>query len=120
MAFVARYTSTGWLPDAVGIQASVDEAYLAYRDVGRGDVATVHPALAAAPSGLFGICVAASSGALFSAGDVTRAFTIMSIAKPFVFALICDRFGAQRARRRLGVNATGVPSEPVRAADGGE
>jgi glutaminase len=117
MAFLSRYTSTGRLPDAVGIQASVDEAYLAYRGIGRGNVATVYPALAAAPSGLFGISVAASSGALFSAGDVTRAFTFMSIAKPFVFALIGDRFGAQRARRRLGVNATGLPFDSVAAVE---
>jgi glutaminase len=117
MAFLSRYTSTGRLPDAAGIQASVNEAYLAYRSVGRGDVATVYPALTAAPSGLFGICVAASSGALFSAGDVTRAFTIMSIAKPFVFALICDRLGTRHARRRLGVNATGRPFDSVAAVE---
>lgn len=117
MAFFSRYTSTGRLPDAAGIQASVDEAYLAYRGVGRGEVATVYPELAAAPPGLFSICVAASSGPLFSAGDVTRAFTLMSIAKPFVFALICDRIGARHARHRLGVNATGLPFDSVAAVE---
>lgn len=117
MAFFSRYTSTGRLPDAAGIQASVDEAYLAYRGVGRGDVATVYPALAAVPPGLFGICVATSSGALFTAGDVTHVFTIMSISKPFVFALICDRIGARHARHRLGVNATGLPFDSVVAVE---
>jgi glutaminase len=34
----------------------------------------------------------------------------MSVAKPFVFALACEQLGAEEARRRLGVNATGLRS----------
>ena len=42
-------------------------------------------------------------------GDAERPFTIMSVSKPFVFALVCDLIGATGARERLGANATGYP-----------
>jgi glutaminase len=31
----------------------------------------------------------------------------MSISKPFVFALVCQEIGAEEARSKIGVNATG-------------
>ncbi len=33
----------------------------------------------------------------------------MSVAKPFVFALVCQLIGPEEARAKLGVNATGLP-----------
>jgi glutaminase len=36
-------------------------------------------------------------------------FAIMSVAKPFVFALACTALGPEELRRRIGVNATGLP-----------
>jgi glutaminase len=33
----------------------------------------------------------------------------MSVAKPFVFALACTALGPEELRRRIGVNATGLP-----------
>jgi glutaminase len=59
------------------------------------------------PERLFGICVAGIDGQLFAVGDADHEFTIMSVSKPFIFALICDLIGATGARERLGVNATG-------------
>ena len=32
----------------------------------------------------------------------------MSVAKPFVFALVCQVLGAEPVRQKLGVNATGL------------
>jgi len=40
----------------------------------------------------------------------TNAFTIQSISKPFVFALICQAIGEDERRRRLGVTAPGCHS----------
>ncbi len=51
------------------------------------------------------------------AGDVDVAFTIMSVAKPFVFALVCEAIGADDARRQLGVNSTGLPFNSVEAIE---
>jgi glutaminase len=44
-------------------------------------------------------------------------FTIMSVAKPFVFALICDVLGPGAVRDRIGVNATGLPFNSLSAVE---
>ena len=41
----------------------------------------------------------------------------MSISKPFVFALVCEALGSDRARDTLGVNATGLPFNSVTAIE---
>ena len=46
---------------------------------------------------------------VYAVGDADHAFAIMSVSKPFVFALVCDADRRRRARERLGVNATGLP-----------
>lgn len=66
---------------------------------------------------LFGICVVESDGHVHEVGDAGHPFTIMSVSKPFVFALVCDRIGPDAARARLGVNATGLPFNSVEALD---
>jgi glutaminase len=59
---------------------------------------------------------------MYPAGDSGHEFTIMSVAKPFVFALVCDILGADQARQKLGVNATGLAFNSLsfveRSADG--
>jgi hypothetical protein len=47
--------------------------------------------------------------------DADAAFAIMSVAKPFVFALVSRTFGPEETRRRAEVNATGCRSTPWRA-----
>jgi glutaminase len=37
----------------------------------------------------------------------------MSIAKPFVFALVCQAIGADEVRAKVGVNSTGLPFDSV-------
>jgi glutaminase len=66
---------------------------------------------------LFGICVAATNGTLFEVGDTDVEFSIMSVSKPFVFALVCQEIGAARARERLGANATGLPFNSIAAIE---
>ena len=44
----------------------------------------------------------------------------MSVAKPFVFALVCEAFGAERVRQKLGVNATGLPFNSLAAIERSE
>jgi len=74
------------------------------------------------PPDLFGICVVATHGAVFSVGDAEFEFAIMSVAKPFVFALVCQSLGPEDARRLLGVNSTGLAFNSLsaieRSADG--
>ena len=70
------------------------------------------------PPDLFGICVVATHGAVFSVGDAEVEFAIMSVAKPFVFALVCQSLGPEEARRLLGVNSTGLRSTRWRRSSG--
>ena len=57
----------------------------------------MYPALARVPSKLFGICVAGTSGSVYGAGDADFEFTLMSVSKPFVFALVCEALGPEGA-----------------------
>ena len=50
-------------------------------------------------------------------GTRTAAFTIMSVAKPFVFALVCEALGSDEVEGRVGVNATGLPFNAVEAVE---
>ena len=113
----AWYISNGHLPGSPQVQDLVVAAYEAYRHEDHGEVSRVYPALAAMPPGLFGVCVADVSGRLYPAGDAGLEFAIMSVAKPFTFALICDALGAERARQLLGSNATGLPFDSLEAVE---
>ena len=44
-------------------------------------------------------------------------FSIQSVSKPFVFALVCDTLGYEEARLRLGVNSTGFPFNSLMAVE---
>ena len=114
--------STGHLPSARQVQDAVDEAYRMYRSEAGGETSQTYPALAQVPGRLFGICVADIRGGMWRAGETRHEFTIMSVAKPFVFALACEMLGVEPVRQKLGVNATGLPFDSLaiveRSADG--
>lgn len=116
---MTRHVSTGSLPSPPRVQALVDEAHARFRDVADGAVSRVYPALAAAPADRFGVAVAGVAGAVHTAGDAGTPFTIMSVAKPFVFALVCDALGPAQARRRVGVDATGRAFDSLAAVEAG-
>jgi glutaminase len=115
----APYISTGHLPSAAEVRDAVDEAYRTFRTVGRGANAGTYPALSRVPADLFGICVVSNGGALYQAGDAGYEFTIMSVAKPFVFALVCEAIGSETVKQQLGVNATGLPFDSLAAVERG-
>ena len=102
------YVSTGHLPPPELVRALVDEAYQRFKSVPEGKNSDVYPALARVPSELFGICVVGTGGNVYAVGDAEHEFSIMSVSKPFVFALVCQAIGPEEARRKLGVNATGL------------
>jgi glutaminase len=116
------YVSTGQLPAPAEVRTLVDEAHARYRSNADGEVSRVYPALAQAASDLFGLCLVGTSGTVYEAGDADHEFSLMSVSKPFVFALVCEAVGPGRARRELGVNGTGLPFNSLaaieRSADG--
>ena len=77
------------------------------------------PALAAASPSAFGVCVAGVHGRLLPppVGDADQEFAIESVSKLFVFALVCHTLGHEEARRKLGVNSTGLPFNSVMAIE---
>jgi len=109
--------STGELPTAEQIRDVVTEAYEQFRLNGDGAVADYIPALASASPDLFGIAVVGARGRSFEIGDVEAAFSIQSVSKPFVFALVCEAIGYESARHRLGVNSTGFPFNSLMAVE---
>jgi glutaminase len=95
----------------------VDGAYARFRENDEGTVSQVYPALARASRDLFGICVVGTDGRVYATGDADAPFALMSVAKPFVFALVCRALGADVARARIGVNATGLPFNALEAVE---
>lgn len=109
--------STGHLPGADAVRRLVGEAYELFKGVNEGTVADYIPALARTKRDLFGVCVVGVNGAVHGAGDIDHLFSIQSVSKPFVFALVCDAIGADEAHRKLGVNGTGLPFNSVMAVE---
>jgi len=109
--------STGHLPSPEQVKSLVAEAYTQFKAVDEGKVADYIPILATTPRHLFGICVVGTNGNVHTAGDVDYEFSIQSVSKPFVFALVCQAIGAEEARAKLGVNSTGLPFNSVMAIE---
>jgi glutaminase len=116
------YVSTGHLPSPDAVKALVSEAHERFKSNIDGKNSDVYPALARVPSDLFGVCVVGTDGSVQAVGDTDYEFSIMSVSKPFVFALVCEEIGAEEARNKLGANATGMPFNSLaaveRSADG--
>ncbi|MCA6116607.1 glutaminase A [Bradyrhizobium sp. WSM 1738] len=113
------YISTGHLPEPEMVQKLVSDAHRRFQSNGDGHNSQVYPALARVPRELFGVCVVGTSGRVYEAGDTEYKFSIMSVSKPFVFALVCETIGPEEARARLGANATGLPFNSLAAIEQG-
>lgn len=108
------FISTGVLPPAeqvVGVLASVHDDVRLVTD---GANSPVYPLLRAADPTRFGLSLVGVNGAVHERGDASVPFALMSVAKPFTFALVCAALGAGRARAELGVNATGAAFNAVK------
>lgn len=101
------YVSTGHLPPGDTVGGLVRTAHERFAGDDSGEVSNVYPSLAQVPRDLFGICVAGIGGEVYAVGDADYPFTIMSVSKPFLFALVCEILGGGEVRSRIGVAATG-------------
>ena len=113
------YVSTGHLPDPEVVRQLVAEAHERYKSNTEGENSQVYPALARVPSDLFGVCVVGTAGNVYAVGDSDYEFTIMSVSKPFVFALVCQDLGVENLRQKIGVNATGRPFNSLEGIERG-
>ena len=112
--------STGHLPSDVDVERMLLDAYERCRGVRDGVVADYIPALASASPDWFGAALVGTRGRVFQMGDATLEFSVQSVSKPFVFALVVEHLGATEARTLLGVNSTGLPFNSVMAIELGE
>lgn len=111
------YRSTGHLPPDDRVSRIVARAHAELLDDTSGECSDVYPALREAEPDRFGIALVAADGTTWVEGDAGVEFTLMSVAKPFVFALVCQHVGADQARRELGANATGLPFNSIEAIE---
>jgi glutaminase len=113
------YVSTGGLPRRELVQRLVSEAYERYRGNEIGETSKIYPALARVPEDLFGVCLLDTQGTVYAAGDFEHEFAIMSVSKPFAFALVCAVTGAESVREKIGVNSTALPFNSLAAVERG-
>ena len=102
--------STGALPSDTEVRTVITTGYGASSDHDKGTVANYIPALAQAPSTAFGVCIAGVHGRLFAIGDAEQEFSIQSISKIFVFALVRDAIGPRKRVGSSGSTARDFPS----------
>jgi len=114
---VAQSVSTGALPAWSEVESLVQEAHRRYRSSSEGVVADYIPVLAQADPDWFAVCVAETNGSVHSAGDSEIEFSIQSISKAFVYALVCEEFGHDIVAERIGVNNTGLAFNSVIAIE---
>ena len=116
-AHEAAAVSTGSLPSAGAVDDALSAAHAMFRGDTSGQVADYIPALAEADPRLFGLSVADVGGSLRQAGDAGHPFSIQSISKAFVFALVDQAIGHDTVRRRVGVNNTGLRFDSILAIE---
>jgi glutaminase len=109
--------STGALPTPEVVESLLAEVFERYRSVTEGAVADYIPALAETDPSLFGVSMFSVTGRCASIGDASHLFSLQSISKAFVFALVCEAIGHEEAHRQLGVNATGLAFNSVMAIE---
>jgi glutaminase len=103
----SRHVSTGHLPSPDIVAALVAEAHSRFKSNSEGKTSSAYPALERVQGDLFGVSLVDADGNVYAAGDAEYEFTIMSVTKPFVFALVCQQLGVEETRQKIGVNATG-------------
>jgi glutaminase len=113
----APFVSTGSLPEPDRVRELLAVTHERFREVDDGALSDVYPALADADPKRFGIAVVAASGTVYEVGDAEVPFALMSVAKPFVFALVCDVLGPSVLRDKVGVNGTGLPFNSLAAVE---
>lgn len=114
---VPQRALTGDLPAESRATALLCEAHTRYASQGAGVVADYIPVLAEADPALFGLSLSEVDGTVHRVGDADVAFSIQSISKAFVLALVCEAIGHEEVHRIVGVNNTGFPFNSVIALE---
>ena len=114
---VEQEVATGALPGWDQVERLVHEAHERSRAHDGGRVADYIPVLAKVDPGLFGVVVAETGGQVHAVGDADVEFSVQSISKAFVYALVCEAYGHREVLERVGVNNTGLAFNSVMAVE---
>ena len=114
---IGQTVDTGAVPAGPRIDDLLAKAYAHAERHREGAVADYIPVLAAADPEAFGLCVADVDGGLHELGDTRTPFSIQSISKAFVYALLCEALGHERVHEVVGVNNTGLAFNSVVAIE---
>jgi glutaminase len=114
---VTQQAFTGSLPEWSEVESLVEAAYRRCKADSGGVVADYIPVLAQADPNWFAVSVVETGGDAHCAGDVDIEFSIQSISKAFVYALVCEASGHDAVADRIGVNNTGLPFNSVMAIE---
>ncbi|MCV7421519.1 glutaminase A [Mycobacterium yunnanensis] len=114
---VEQRAYTGLLPEWSEVESLVEAAHRRYEADASGVVADYIPVLAQANPDWFAVSVVETNGEAHCAGDADVEFSIQSISKAFVYALVCEAYGHDVVADRIGVNNTGLPFNSVIAIE---
>ncbi|MET1051716.1 MAG: glutaminase A [Mycetocola sp.] len=114
---IDQAVTTGAVPGAQHIDEILEAAYEHTAKNTDGEVPDYIPALADADPDAFGLCVVDVEGGLHEVGDTRTLFSIQSISKAFVYALVCERVGHEKVLDVIGVNSTGLAFDSVVAIE---
>lgn len=114
---ILQVAGTGAVPGSAQIDDLLQRAHDRASTHHEGAVADYIPILAMADPEDFGLCVADVDGSLHEVGQTRVEFSIQSISKAFVYALLCDLLGHERALEVVGVNNTGLAFNSIVAIE---
>jgi len=117
VAAVPQQAGTGAPPAGARIDEVLVEAHAHASRHHEGEVADYIPILAEADPEAFGVCVVDVDGGVHEVGETRVGFSIQSISKAFVYALVCDEIGHEKALDVVGVNNTGLAFNSVVAIE---
>ena len=99
------------------IEKVLAEAHSKVKGVKDGANADYIPALAEVDPELFGISLVTPDGRVYDVGDSDYTFSIQSISKAFIAAVVIDRQGTQNMMDKIGGDATGHPFNSIKAIE---
>ncbi|MDY0910180.1 glutaminase A [Microbacterium sp. CFBP9034] len=114
---VGQIAETGAVPAHRRIDEVTAAAHARALRHHEGAVADYIPILASADPEAFGVCVVDVDGGVHGIGDVGTRFSIQSISKAFVYALLCEALGHEEVLDVVGVNNTGLAFNSVVAIE---
>ncbi|GHJ43810.1 hypothetical protein Cs7R123_11520 [Catellatospora sp. TT07R-123] len=106
------------LAPARAVTLALAELHQRLSAVREGAVADYIPQLAHADPAAFGLALTGVDGHRYAAGDTATRFTLQSVSKPFVYALVLAELGLDAVTERVGAEPSGeafnaISLEPV-------